>query len=114
MSPGSRLLLIVGSATLFTAGARLILEIIKAFIENETKTKKIDEIDKNSPSDSGFLPSILDDSDIPLVIIVNGLNYLNYIELSLILILLSLLFRKYLNRIIKNFILYLYNKYNKK
>jgi hypothetical protein len=48
---------------------------------------------RNSPSDfdGGFIHSVLDDSEIPLIIMVNGLCYLNYIEFSLILSLFSLL-----------------------
>jgi|HubBroStandDraft_3_1064219.scaffolds.fasta_scaffold69375_1 hypothetical protein len=70
---------------------------------------------RNSPSNfnSGFIHSVLEESEIPLILMVNGLCYLNYIEFSLILSLFSLLFRKYLNRKLKGLILKLKNKYIK-
>jgi hypothetical protein len=45
---------------------------------------------------------------------VNGLNYLNYIELSLILSVFSLLFRKFIIRKIIDIILYLIKKIKNK
>ena len=57
---------------------------------------------------------MLEESEIPLITMVNGLCYLNYIEFSLILSLFLLLFRKYLINKIIGFILRLKNKYNKK
>ena len=68
---------------------------------------------RNSPSDfdSGFINSVLEENEIPLVTMVNGLCYLNYIEFSLILSLFLLLFRKYLINKIIGFILSLKNKY---
>jgi len=70
---------------------------------------------RNLPSNfnSGFIHSVLEESEIPLILMVNGLCYLNYIEFSLILSLFSLLFRKYLNRKLKGLILKLKNKYIK-
>lgn len=55
--------------------------------------------------DGGFIHSALEDSEIPLVIIVNSLNYFNYLELSLILSLFLLFFRKYLMEKLNRFIL---------
>jgi len=104
MAPAPRLAL-MGSTTLVTAfGTKLGLELAKSSIDNfkkETVIVALDETDKsgrNSPSnfDGGFIHSPLEDSEIPLIIMVNGLSYLNYIEFSLILSLFSLLFRKYL------------------
>lgn len=66
----------------------------------------------DSDSES-FIHSVLEDSEIPLIMMVNGLCYLNYIEFSLILSLFSLLFRKHLNRKLKRLILKLKNKYIK-
>lgn len=63
-----------------------------------------EEISLTNMGISFIIPSILDDSEIPLIILVNSLHILNYLEFSLIFSLFSLLFRKYfyikLNRII--------------
>jgi len=85
-------------------------------IENEIEASKINEIGtdgRNSPSDfdGGFIHSVLEENGIPLITMVNGLCYLNYIEFSLILSLFSLLFRKYLLRKLKRFIFLIKNKY---
>jgi hypothetical protein len=62
----------------------------------------------------GFIYSALEDSEIPLIIMVNGLYYLKYIEFSFILSVFSLLFRKYVSSKLKGFILKLKNKCIKK
>nr|YP_009504990.1 hypothetical protein [Lyophyllum shimeji]AWW14109.1 hypothetical protein [Lyophyllum shimeji] len=63
----------------------------------------------SSPSEfdggPGFISSVLENEDIPLIIMVNGLSYLNYIEFSLIITLFSVLFRKYLTRKLINLFL---------
>jgi len=55
----------------------------------------LDQDGSNSPTDfdGGFIYSVLEKNEIPLVSMVNGLCYLNYIEFILILSLFSLLFR---------------------
>lgn len=67
---------------------------------------------RESPTEygGGFIQSVLEESEIPLITIVNGLCFLNYIEFSLILSLFLLLFRKYLISKIIGFILSLKNK----
>lgn len=87
-------------------------------IENKIDANKLDEVEtggRNSPSafDGGFIYSVLEESEIPLITLVNGLCYFNYIEFSLILALFSLLFRKFLKSKIKSLILKLKNKYIK-
>jgi drug/metabolite transporter superfamily protein YnfA len=118
-------ILVAGSTALATAvGTKIGLELGKAATENKTKILRGNVIDGSKlkerdtdgshlPSDfgGGFINDPLEDNVIPLIIMVNGLSYLNYIEFSLILTLFSLLLRKYLNRKIQSFILKLKNKY---
>lgn len=105
-------------------GTKVGIEMGKAMVSNDKKLKEIeaskvdtdsDSEGRNSPSnfDGGFIHSVLDESVIPLIIMVNGFWYLNYIEFSLILCLFSLFFRKYLLRKLKILILNLKNKYIK-
>jgi hypothetical protein len=105
----------VGATALATAlGTKVGIELGKVAmdnkkIENEIDSPKLDEIDtdgRNSPSrfDGAFIHSVLEESEIPLITMVNGLCYLNYIEFSLFLSLLSLFLRKILYRKLKKFI----------
>lgn len=66
-------------------------------LEDEIDSSKLEE-GRTSPSDfdTGFIHSILEENEIPLIIMVNGLYHLNYIEFSLILSLFSLIMRHYL------------------
>lgn len=115
MAPAPRVAMLATSALVTAAGTKIGIELGKALIEN----KKIDsEIEantlntdggldgRNSPTefDGGFIQSVLEQNEIPLVSMVNGLCYLNYIEFILILSLFSLLFRKYLIRKLIGFI----------
>lgn len=113
---------VVGSTALATAaGTKIGIELGKAAMENKkkeneievSKLEKIDTDGSHSPSDfdGGFINNPLEDNEIPLIIMVNGLSYLNYIEFILILALFSVLLRKYLNIKIQSFILKLKNKY---
>ena len=113
---------VVGSTVLATAaGTKVGLELGKHAMDNTKKDNKIevsklDEIDTDrshlpSDFDGGFINNPLENNEIPLIIMVNGLSYLNYIEFSFILTLFSLLLRKYLNIKIQSFILKLKNKY---
>jgi hypothetical protein len=108
MAPLPRLLT-VGSAAFVTAvGTSLGLELGKAATENtnkgaEIEASKLAEISKDEPKsptefNSGLINSVLEESEIPLIVMVNGLSFLNYIEFSLVLSLFSLLFRKILIR----------------
>jgi hypothetical protein len=119
----TRMALVGSSALVTAAGTKFGIELGKVSMENKKiesgiDTPDLDEINKdgrNSPSNfnSGFIHSVLEESEIPLIMMVNGLCYLNYIEFSLILSLFSLLFRKYLNSKLKGLILKLKNKYFK-
>jgi len=129
MAPAPRIAAVGASAFATAAGTKIGIELGKVAmenkkIENEIDVSKLDEIDtsarslaeakeggRNSPSDfdGGFIHSVLEDSEIPLITMVNGLCYLNYIEFSLILGLFSLLFRKFIYRKLKRFILNLKN-----
>ena len=107
----------VGGATLVTAaGTSLGIHLANAAIKNNNLEDKIDssklEEGRTSPSDfdKGFINSILEENEIPLIIMVNGLYHINCIELSLILSLFSLLMRHYLIRKLKKFILKFKNK----
>jgi len=113
---------VVGSTALVTAaGTKVGLELGKyamdnTKIDNKIEVSKLDGIDtdrSHSPSDfdGGFINNPLENNEIPLIVMVNGLSYLNFIEFSLILTLFSLLLRKYLNIKIQSFILKLKNKY---
>jgi hypothetical protein len=123
MAAAPRIAAVGATAFATAAGTKIGIELGKVAmenkkIENEMDASKLDEIDKegrNSPSDydGGFIHSVLEESEIPLITMVNGLCYLNYIEFSLILGLFSLLFRKFLNRKLKRIILNLKNKYIK-
>jgi hypothetical protein len=79
------------------------LNAIKKNIEDINKIAYTNEDPSNqitcggtSPTyfDGGFISSILEENEIPLITIVNGLSVLNYIEFSLIIALFSVLFRK--------------------
>ena len=119
-------LLTVGSAAFVTAaGTSLGLELGKAATENTTKGAKIEasksklaEISKDEPEsptefNRSFIHSVLEDSEIPLIVMANGLSYLNYIELSLVLSLFSLLFRNFLIRKLTDIIIKLIQKIKK-
>ena len=72
---------------------------VEAEIE-ESKLAKISQDEPDSPTkfNRDFIHSVLEENEIPLIVMVNGLSYLNYIEFSLVLSLFSLLFRKFLIR----------------
>jgi hypothetical protein len=57
-------------------------------LPNQGQKAEAKEGGRKSPSDfdGGFIHSVLEDSEIPLITMVNGLCYLNYIEFSLILV----------------------------
>lgn len=116
MAPAPRKAIVGTTALATAAGTTIGIELGKASMKNIKIEKEIDSSKlegRNSPSDfdGGFIHSVLEESEIPLISMVNGLCYLNYIEFTLILTLFSLLFRKYLNRKLKRFILK--NKYNR-
>jgi flavodoxin len=114
MAPAPRIAMVGTTALATAAGTKIGIELGKALIENkkrvtEIEANKLDTIDisgENSPTefDGGFIHSVLDTNEIeiPLLTMVNGLCYLNYIEFILILGLFSLLFlrqcRKFLIR----------------
>ena len=122
MAPAPRVAIVGTTALATAAGTKIGIELGKALMQNKNK---VDEINsslpasgdlrsaapspslsqesfskdgRNSPSDfdNGFIHSVLEEIEIPLITMVNGLCYLNYIEFSLILSLFLLLFRKYL------------------
>jgi hypothetical protein len=121
MAPAPRIAMVGTTALATAAGTKIGIELGKALIENkkrdtEIEANKLDTVDisgRNSPTefDGGFIHSVLDTNEIeiPLLTMVNGLCYLNYIEFILILGLFSLLFlrqsRKYLIRKLIGFIL---------
>jgi len=85
----------------------------------EIGASKLDSNNKDDPQlpsgfNSGFIQSVLEETEIPLIVEVNGLSYLNYIELSLVISIFSLLFINFIIRKITNFILNLIKKINKK
>jgi hypothetical protein len=107
------------------AGTKIGIELGKALMQNKNMEDEINSSPsspspslkqelysndgRNTPSDfdNGFIHSVLEERscEIPLIIMVNGLCYLNYIEFTLILSLFLLLFRKYLFNKIIGFIL---------
>jgi len=116
-------LLAVGSSALVTAaGTSLGMELGKAAAENMTKGAEIEAsksklaaISKDEPVsptvfDRSFINSVLEDSEIPLITMVNGLSLLNYMELSLVISIFSLLFRKILITKLTNIIIKLIQK----
>nr|YP_010044364.1 LAGLIDADG endonuclease [Trametes versicolor]QPF23605.1 LAGLIDADG endonuclease [Trametes versicolor] len=77
--------------------------------ENSNETSDDDET--RSPTEGGFINSMLEDSEIPLIVLINSLHIINYFEFSLILGLFSLLFRKYFMNKLQKFILkFIYKK----
>jgi hypothetical protein len=123
MAPAPRIAIVGTTALATAAGTKIGLELGKALMENKEIENTIDanNLDaiktgvasgRNSPSkfDSGFIHSVLEESEIPLITMVNGLCFLNYIEFSFILALFSLLFRKYLGIRLNKLILDLKNK----
>jgi len=123
MSPVPRLLTVGSAAFVTAAGTSLGLELGKSVTENKQKgaeieASKLAEFSKYEPEsptnfNSGFINSVLEDSEIPLIVMVNGLSYLNYIEFSLVLSLFSLLFRKILIRKLTDLIIKLIQKIKK-
>ena len=135
MAPAPRVAIVGTTALATAAGTKIGIELGKTLMQNnnmeygiisspsspspaptEQPNQELDTKDGNSsPScyDDGFIHSVLEENEIPLITMVNGLCYLNYIEFSLILSLFLLLFRKYLISKIIGFILNLINKYNK-
>jgi hypothetical protein len=116
MAPGQRLALVGSSALVTAVGVKVGLGLGEYLTENKIQEwegpSKLNTGDRsNSPTnfDGGSSPihSFLDANEnvIPLVGMVTGLCYLNYIELILILNLFSLLFRKYLFSKLIEFIL---------
>jgi hypothetical protein len=108
MAPVPRLLTVGSAAFVTAAGTSLGLGLGKAATKNtnkgdEIEASKLAEISKDEPEsptkfNRGFIYSVLEENEIPLIVMVNGLSYLNYIEFSLVLSLFSLLFRKFLIR----------------
>nr|QWO71369.1 DNA polymerase [Termitomyces sp. T123] len=102
MSAGPRVALVGGIALATASGMTVGIELGKAAVRNHITADEIDAPEssegRTSPSniDGGFIHSVLDENEIPLIIMVNGLCYFNYIEFTLILSLFSLLIRKYL------------------
>ena len=125
MSPIPRLLTVGSAAFVTAAGTSLGLGLGKAVTENtqkgaeiETSKSKLAEISKDEPEsptefNRSFINSVLEDSEIPLIVMVNGLNYLNYIELSLVISIFSLLFRKFLIRKLTDIIIKFIQKIKK-
>jgi hypothetical protein len=123
MAPLPRLLTVGSAAFVTAAGTSLGLELGKAATENKQKgaeivASKLAEISIDEPEsptvfNRDFIHSVLEDSEIPLIVMVNGLSYLNYIEFSLVLSLFSLLFRKFLIRKITDIIIKFIQKINK-
>ena len=125
MAPAPRIAMVGTTALATAAGTKIGIESLrsKALIDNkkrehEIDVNKLDTIDisgRNSPTDfdGGFIHSVLDKNEIeiPLLTMVNGLCYLNYIEFILILGLFSLLFRKFFLSKLIGFILTFKNKW---
>ena len=117
MAPVPRLLTVGGAALVTAVGTSVGLGLGKAATENiqkrtdiEASKSKLAETstdDPESPTEfnRSFIHSVLEDNEIPLIVMVNGLSYLNYIELSLVISLFSLLFRKFLIRKITDIII---------
>jgi hypothetical protein len=130
MAPVPRVAMVGSTALATAAGTKIGIELGRALMVNKNMENNISSspsspkpslekqeglinIDgRDSPTEfgSGFIQSVLEESEIPLITIVNGLCFLNYIEFSLILSLFLLLFRKYLISKIIGFILSLKNK----
>jgi len=108
----------VGGLTV-TAGiaAGTVLQMFKDKNSNEQYSEQIkNSIDRpDSPEGSStfnsFINSPLDDSEIPLIALLNGLYILNRIELTLLFIIISILSKKYLNIYIKKIYLNIKTKY---
>lgn len=122
MAPLPRIAAVGATVLATTAATKIGMEAVKAItgnpkiVINSDSSKSFENIDgRNSPTnfDRGLIYSVLEENEIPLITIVNAISYLNYIEFSLTLGLFSLLFRKFLNRRLKNFILTLINKFIK-
>jgi hypothetical protein len=106
----------VGSVAFATAaGTALGIKLGKAATANKETEAEIatpKAADPVSPTEfnSGFIHSVLEDGEIPLIVMVNGLSFLNYIEFSLTLSLFSLLFRKIIIRKLTDLIIKLIQK----
>lgn len=108
------------AANTFAAAAstKMAVQLVSARYRNSqilssTHDSIIDDISEiESPTDFGgsFINSALEDGKIPLILILNGLNFFNYLEFSCILSLFLFLFRKYLKQKIKFVYLKLTNR----
>jgi hypothetical protein len=130
MAPVPRVAMVGSTALATAAGTKIGIELGRALMVNKNMENNISSSPsspkpslekqeglvnndgRESPTEfgGGFIQSVLEESEIPLITIVNGLCFLNYIEFSLILSLFLLLFRKYLISKIIGFILSLKNK----
>jgi hypothetical protein len=122
---GFHKLLANGGAAFVTAvGTSLGLSLGTAATENKkgaeieaskAKSVEISNDESESPTEfnRSFIHSVLEDNEIPLIVMVNGLSYLNYIELSLVISIFSLLFRKFLIRKLTDIIIKLIQKIKK-
>src|SRR5882762_9247652 len=102
MAPLPRLIAVGSAAFVTAAGTTIGMGLGKAAIENtnkgaeiEASKSKLAEFSKDEPEsptefNRSFINSVLEDSEIPLIVMVNGLSYLNYIELSLVISIFSL------------------------
>lgn len=110
MAPAPRALAVGTVAAATAAGTMIGIGLFKDRATNTEKTDEINTEGRNSPSnfDKGLINSVLEENEIPLIGMVNGLRFLNYIEFSLIFSIFSLFFRKKiiikLTNIILNFI----------
>ena len=100
MRPLPRLGMIAGNTFAAAASTKMAIQLLPAREKNSqilsaNKDSIIDDIPEiESPPDynEGFINSALEDSEIPLVLILNGLNFFNYLEFSCILSLFLFLF----------------------
>src|SRR6202789_2904798 len=124
VAPRPRLLAIGGAAFATATGTSLGLELGKTAAENTKKgsdlvASKSAEVPKDEPDsptafNRDFIHSVLEESEtIPLIVMVNGLSYLNCLELSLVFSLFSLLFRKIIIRKLKDIIIKFIQKIKK-
>ena len=125
MAPIPRLITVGAAAFVTAAGTKLGMDLGISATENTTKGDEIEAsksklaaISKEGPDsptefNRGFINSVLEENEIPLITMVNGLSLLNYIELSLVISIFSLLFRKFLIRKLTDIIIKLFQKLKK-
>jgi hypothetical protein len=105
------LFLVISSLLEFSLFNTIYCDIVSTTIEKSVENSDGRNLLSNFEVGGGFVNSVLEDKEIPLVNILSGLCVINSIELSIIFVIINLLFRQSISNFIKKTIMTLYNRY---